>query len=168
MTGIRSKAGSRRKPECPSGGDYPVGKGRPPVNTRFQPGQSGNPKGRKKSRPSVHEQVSAVLQRKIPLTEHGATRMVSVQEGMLLAIGQKALRGDLKAAAFLLNLREATRESNATVIDPTELAAFDQATLRRYIEDALAREAPVGGDPTPDPDISSPPNSTFPVNDPEA
>lgn len=164
MTRIRSKPASRRKRQ-PTGGDYPVGKGKPPVHTRFQPGQSGNPKGRKKNQPTVHDQVSAVLQRRIPLTEHGTARMVSVQEGMLLAIGQKALRGDLKAVAFLLNLREATRESNATLIDPTELAAFDQATLRRYIEDALAREAPDGDGQAPDPDTSTPPNSIPTVAD---
>jgi hypothetical protein len=27
--------------------DYPVGRGKPPVHTRFKKGQSGNPRGRR-------------------------------------------------------------------------------------------------------------------------
>jgi Family of unknown function (DUF5681) len=32
----------------PNPNDYKVGKGRPPLSTRWKPGQSGNPKGRPK------------------------------------------------------------------------------------------------------------------------
>ena len=34
------------RPPKMSAGEYEVGYGRPPVATRFAPGQSGNPKGR--------------------------------------------------------------------------------------------------------------------------
>jgi hypothetical protein len=33
--------------------EFEVGYGRPPLHTRFKPGQSGNPKGRVKGRPSL-------------------------------------------------------------------------------------------------------------------
>ena len=36
-------------------GDYEVGYGRPPVQSRFQPGQSGNPAGKRKGQPTVAE-----------------------------------------------------------------------------------------------------------------
>lgn len=147
MTKTPTKA-ARRRSSKPLG-NYEVGYCKPPTHTQFGNGQKPNSKGRPKNRPTVHDQVTAVLQRKIPVTEHGATRMITVQEAMLLAVGQKAVRGDLKSIAFLFNLREAARDTTATTIDPTELAAFDQATLRRYIEDALARDAsdPAGEDP---------------------
>jgi hypothetical protein len=139
MTKTPTKA-ARRRSSKPLG-DYEVGYCKPPEHSQFRKGQRPNPKGRPKNQPTVHDQVTAVLQRKIPVTEHGATRMITVQEAMLLAVGQKAVRGDLKSIAFLFNLREATRDTTATTIDPTALAAFDQATLHRYIEDALARDA---------------------------
>lgn len=139
MTKTPTKA-ARRHSHKPLG-DHEVGYCKPPTHSQFKKGHKPKSKGRPKNQPNVHDQVTAVLQRKIALNEDGAKRMVSVQEAMFLSAAQKAVRGDLKAMAFLLNLREATRDSTATVIDPRELAAFDQATLRRYIEDALARDA---------------------------
>lgn len=110
----------------PTSGDqvstpYEVGYGRPPKSTRFQPGQSGNPKGGKKRRPTVAEQVEQVLRRKLTVTEGGQARRRSLQEIMLMSIGAKAAKGDLKAAAFLLEVRDSYRDSDAVDIDPTRL-----------------------------------------------
>lgn len=146
-----SPKAARRRTHKPLG-DHEVGYCRPPKHTRFQPGVSGNVTGRRKSQPTVHDQVSALLARKIDVPENGIVVKRTIQEIMFLALGQKAVRGDLKAVAFLLNLREATRESPATVIDPSALAAFDQATLRRYMQAVIDRkgpsrsEGPVSGD----------------------
>jgi hypothetical protein len=43
--------GSKKKPT----GAYPIGYAKTPDATKFQPGQSGNPKGRPKGRPSLDE-----------------------------------------------------------------------------------------------------------------
>ncbi|PTM51470.1 DUF5681 domain-containing protein [Phreatobacter oligotrophus] len=150
MTKTPSKAprGRSKKPL----GDYEVGYCKPPKHGQFGNGQKPNSKGRPKNRPTVHDQVSALLARKIDVPENGVIVKRTIQETMFLAVGQKAVRGDLKAVAFLLNLREATRDSTSTVIDPTELAAFDQATLRRYMQAVIDREgasgpeSPVSGD----------------------
>jgi hypothetical protein len=40
---------------------YRVGYGRPPTETRFKPGASGNPKGRRKKVPSFSEVTEQVL-----------------------------------------------------------------------------------------------------------
>ncbi len=122
--------------------DYEVGYGKPPVGTRFKKGDRANPYGRpKKVAKTVHERVSELLQRKIDVTEGGITKTMSVEEAVFLAIGQKALRGDLKAAAFLLNLRTTSEGDRSAVIDPARLAAFDRETLKRYMRDVEAREA---------------------------
>jgi hypothetical protein len=58
------------------------------------------------------------------------------------------LNGDLKAFAFLLNLSVATRDNPSATIDPAALAAFDQATLKRYLRDVMDREAALANDPS--------------------
>jgi hypothetical protein len=124
------------------GGDYEVGYGKPPVGKRFKKGDRANPHGRpKKVAKTVHARVAELLQRSIEVTEGGITKTMSVEDAVLLAVGQKALTGDLKSIAFLLNLRGAHQDDKATAIDPARLAAFDRETLRRYMRDVEAREA---------------------------
>jgi hypothetical protein len=41
--------------------DYEVGYGRPPIHTRFKPGQSGNPAGRPKGAQNFATEIAAEL-----------------------------------------------------------------------------------------------------------
>ena len=61
------------------------------------------------------------MQQKIRVSENGRTRKVTVQEGLLLAQRNSGLKGNLKAAAYLLKEyaahgAEAAREANREVI----------------------------------------------------
>ena len=49
--------------------DYEIGYGRPPKQTRFKPGQSGNPKGRPRGRKNVHTILEETLYRPVTITE---------------------------------------------------------------------------------------------------
>ena len=62
--------------------DYAVGYGRPPKETRFQPGKSGNPTGRRKGSRSVGAILNDVFRQKIEVTENGKTRRVMALEVM--------------------------------------------------------------------------------------
>ena len=46
-----------------------VGYGRPPYETRFRPGQSGNPKGRPRRIPTMQETLEKLLGEQIELRE---------------------------------------------------------------------------------------------------
>jgi len=108
---------------------YDVGYGRPPKTTRFQPGKSGNPRGGKKRQPSVAGQVDQVLKRMVTVTEGGKSRRITLQEVMLRTIGNNAAKGDLKSAAFLLDLRHSHRDSKSPDIDPGILTNDSQLIL---------------------------------------
>ena len=82
---------------------YTVGKGRPPVETRWKAGESGNPKGRPKGAKNASTLVKKVLTQKLTIQEKGMTRTVSVLEAIVLQTTNMALKGDHKAIAFLLN-----------------------------------------------------------------
>jgi hypothetical protein len=119
---------------------FEIGYGRPPRHTRFQPGMSGNPRGRVKGVCNLGTDVRRTLQTPVKLTEQGKPRRVSTQEAALLRLREKALMGDARSLDRLLEL---ARLFNST-IDSTPggdamMSAEDQAILAAYGEDVLAR-----------------------------
>ena len=119
--------------EQPSKSDYEVGYGRPPKETQFKAGQSGNSKGSKRKPKSVQAQMQAVLLRKVPITENGQTKRLSLQEVILRNLASKAAKGDLKAAAFVLNLLMSPEYADAETIDQTGLSPDDQAMFEEML-----------------------------------
>jgi hypothetical protein len=96
---MRKKIISRRRSE-----NYEVGKGRPPLSTRWKPGQSGNPKGRPKGAKSLATLFNEVLNRKLTIQENGKTRTITGREGIVIRFFNAALKGDTKALAFILGI----------------------------------------------------------------
>ena len=88
-------------------GDYPVGYGKPPIHSRFQKGQSGNPSGKPKKVLSHAEIMARELDTKVTITEDGKKKRVTKREVMHKATLQKAMKGDLKAAKMVLELDKA-------------------------------------------------------------
>jgi Family of unknown function (DUF5681) len=135
------------KRTCPAGGDsqgYAVGYGKPPLHTRFQSGRSGNPAGRPKGMRNLSTDVRRILKVPVKINEGGRSRKVSTQEGTLMRLREKALKGDARALDRLLDL--AARFNNEP--DSTEapaLSADDQAILADYV----AKIAPPPVTPTP-------------------
>ena len=116
-------------------GDYPVGNCRPPMASRFKPGQSGNPKGKVKRPASVAAQIESVLQRKIVVTENGVPRKMTLQEAMFHSLSAKAAKGELKAIELLLRLRHTYHDDPADAIDPDDLDAGDKSLLAAFLRD---------------------------------
>ena len=100
MRQTRSSATRSRKRRT---GTYEVGYGRPPLEHRFKPGRSGNPKGRPRDAKNEETILTNLLNRKIDIREAGRLRKITVLEAMLLKFAEEALKGDAKAATFLLN-----------------------------------------------------------------
>ena len=51
-----------------------VGYGRPPTHSRFQPGRSGNPRGRPPGVKSLSDIVRKIVRQKVTVTENGRGR----------------------------------------------------------------------------------------------
>ena len=85
-----------------------VGYRRPPVNRQFKPGQSGNPKGRPKGSKNFVTMFAEVLSRPIKVRDrnNGKARTVSKLEVMIEAITNKAMAGDPKAFATVIQFAD--------------------------------------------------------------
>jgi hypothetical protein len=80
-----------------SQGDYEVGYGKPPKNTQFQKGISGNPRGRpKKSLDFDHELIKESLSL-ITITDNGQRKRISKFQGIAKQMTNKALAGSNQA-----------------------------------------------------------------------
>jgi hypothetical protein len=83
---------------------YAVGYGCPPLASRFKPGQSGNPKGRKKHSKNMRTIMKQVLNEDMQIREKGRIRRMPTFEALVRTTVHHAFRGDPKAMNSLLVL----------------------------------------------------------------
>jgi hypothetical protein len=92
--------------------DGKVGYGTPPREWRFRKGISGNPGGRpRRSESDLVGVVDRILCETVTLRIRGADRRARRWEASLRALMSRAVKGEVAAAAMLLELREARRHS---------------------------------------------------------
>ena len=122
--------------------DSEVGYRKPPRHTRFQPGQSGNPRGRQKGLRNLGSDVKRTLETPVKLNDRGKERRVSTQEAALLRLREKALNGDARALDRFLQLAQIF--NNMPAIEPlgeNAVAADDQAILDAYAAELRRQDA---------------------------
>ena len=123
---------------------YEVGYGRPPIASRFQPGQSGNPKGRQKWKRNLRTEVREALDKLIALREGDRTRKVTKQAALVTTLTNAALKGDHRAWHSLWSIMRAVGLADeATDANPYQpLTVFDDA----LVADFLRRNSTKGSD----------------------
>jgi len=82
-----------------------VGRGNPPVATRFRKGQSGNPGGRPKGRRADQPSAFDILfDRTLSVQHSGGTREMTVDEALEHKTYQQAIAGNQKARRDVLKM----------------------------------------------------------------
>lgn len=112
------------------GSSYSVGYGKPPKQTRFKPGQSGNPKGRPKCARGIAAEWEEEARQLVSVTENGRTLKISKQKAVIKSTFAKAIKGDAKSVQIILNNCGSFRSQGALSGD--ELDALDKAILEAY------------------------------------
>ncbi|HEU5235960.1 MAG TPA: DUF5681 domain-containing protein [Pyrinomonadaceae bacterium] len=86
---------------------YEVGRGRPPQQTRWQKGQTGNPNRiRKRIATPIVEMIDEFFAREIEIVENGFSRRVTNFEAILLQLWTKAMAGNRRAVNVFLKYKE--------------------------------------------------------------
>jgi uncharacterized protein DUF5681 len=136
-----------------SGAAYAVGYGRPPMHTRFKPGQSGNPKGAKKKPRSLAPDLKALfghaLSKKVMLKQGENERVVTMAEAGMeqlvaqYAKGDRHARRDVFALADKLgvDLMPGQRKAIEDALPSNHKAIVEGYVLRQY--DRVVRPSPV-------------------------
>lgn len=95
-----------------SNDDYKVGYKKPPKDSQFKKGQSGNPNGRPKGTKNTLSLIEQVLNEKVFIREGGTQKEVTKTEAVVMRMAQKAMEGDIKAVERLLKYSEAIDKRN--------------------------------------------------------
>jgi len=117
---------------------YEIGYGKPPAHSRFQPGVSGNPGGKRKGARNLSSDVKRALLVPVKVKDGGKSRKVSTQQAALMRLREKALKGDSRSLDRLLELaRIFNNDPNVGAASPS--SSEDEEILAAYEREVLAR-----------------------------
>jgi hypothetical protein len=99
--------GKSDKPKKPSSGkgDYRVGYKRPPLHTRYQPGECGNPKGRPKGSKNTSTLLAEELNRRMSVTESGKRQRITKGHAIVKRAVNTAISDAKVGLSMLQNLQ---------------------------------------------------------------
>jgi hypothetical protein len=107
--------------------DEEVGYGKPPKRTRFQPGQSGNPKGRPPRGGNFDADLLAELCEEYVVRDNGVERKLTKQRALINTIVTAAIRGNMRAASTIF--AACARSSPAQIAPDTTTQESDRDDL---------------------------------------
>jgi hypothetical protein len=113
--------------------DEKVGYGRPPRATRFKPGQSGNPVGRRKGERNVATALAADLKARIVVRENGRDHKLSKAEAIAKALVLRALKGDAKAFSQIMALLPDQFRTPDVAPSNSEPSETERDILERFV-----------------------------------
>lgn len=111
--------------------EYEVGRNKPHRHTRYKPGQSGNPSGKRKPVPNLRDVCRDVFATEINLSKDGKSQKAPLIKSIVYSMAQRVLHGDMRAAKIFFDLAKGHGEPDAP--SSTELPAEDDAILRRAL-----------------------------------
>lgn len=109
-----------------------VGYKRPPVHSRFKPGQSGNPSGRAKGSKNFKTLFNQILKEQVSLREGSNVRKVTKAEAIMRGLVIGALKGDTRSMGTLFRLAEQTGQFEQPKNDITQIT---RVIVNRFSED---------------------------------
>jgi hypothetical protein len=123
----------QRTSDAMSDNSYDVGYRKPPTNSRFRKGISGNRKGRPKGKRNFTTVLTEILEEEIVITERGVRKKVTKLEAALKQLANKAARGDLVAARQLIGLIRSAEERAVAPLRK-ELSTDDLKIMERVLQ----------------------------------
>lgn len=143
----KTKDGGRSVYRADDEKPYRVGYGRPPAETRFKSGVSGNPKGRRKKTLSFSEVTEQVLNEQIELRVGDRVLRMSNRQALVRSAIRQALTGKPRLLTVLPAIMRYENENLQGRADANlNLAAEDEAILADFLARHKTTETPGSGD----------------------
>ena len=105
---------------------------KPPIETRFKKGQSGNPRGRPAK--NLAALLAAALNEKVTVTENGKRRQVTKREAVIAQLVNKSASAELRATKMLIDmLREVEKRAEPAAVEKNPFSPTDKEVVQQLI-----------------------------------
>jgi Family of unknown function (DUF5681) len=112
--------------------DYEVGYGKPPRDTRFAKGQSGNPRGRPAGAKNLRTLLSEALNETVLVTENGGRRKVTKRQAIITQLVNRSATADFRAIKILLDIvRDIEGQAEPTAPETSDFSEADEKVLEQ-------------------------------------
>jgi hypothetical protein len=120
---------------------YKVGYGKPPRQSRFKPGQSGNPRGGHKGSKSLATVLNKALNEHVNIVENGRRRTITKFEATIKQIVNKAAAGDHRANQQVIAMVQVLENRGDATSEPTaQFNDTDRQVIARIYERAMRHD----------------------------
>lgn len=116
--------------------EYEIGYKKPPRETRFRKGCSGNPSGRPKGSQNTIKLLEELLNQKISVLRDGKKRKISKKTAIMMQMVNAAVKGDPKSVQTLLpymTIIDNKNEEKETAKD--NLSKDDKEIITNFLRD---------------------------------
>jgi hypothetical protein len=105
---------------------------KPPRHSRFEPGQSGNPRGRPPGSKNLSGLLKKALDEPVIVVENNRRRRIAKREAIVTQFVNQSAKGDLKATQLLLSiLRDIESRAEPGSADTDKIIEADQQIIKR-------------------------------------
>jgi hypothetical protein len=126
-------------------GDYEVGYRKPPRHTRFNKGQSGNPKGRPGGAKNLSTLLSEALNEPVIVAENGGRRTISKRQAIIKQLVNQSAKGDWRATKLLLDIQLDIEHRSEPQTAESSFGSADDKVIEQLMT-RLRRNKPVSDD----------------------
>jgi len=109
--------------------DYEVGYGKPPQNSRFKKGQSGNPRGRAPGAKNLKTLPIDTLNEPVVVTENGGRQTISKRQAIVKQLVNQSAKGDWRAVKLLLDMLHETAGGSEPETAESSFSAADEKVI---------------------------------------
>ena len=110
-------------------GDYEVGYGKPPRDTRFKRGQSGNPRGRPPGAKNLSTLLNEALNELVVVTENGGRKRISKRRAAFKQLVNDAAKGNWRALKLLVDILQDIERRSEPQTEESSFSLADEKVI---------------------------------------
>jgi len=109
--------------------DYEVGYGKPPRDTRFKRGQSGNPRGRPPGAKNLSTLLNEALNELVVVTENGGRKRITKRRAAFKQLVNDAAKGEWRALKLLVDILQDIERRSEPQTEESSFSLADEKVI---------------------------------------